>query len=98
PSHQLGWLLGRQQSAGFKVAEKSSNRQLMPGHDTHDVLVHGCRQLRFAKSGQGRVTLVAVTFDGRLHITDPDAFRVTLTRGLGRAKAYGCGLMTLAPA
>ena len=27
-----------------------------------------------------------------------DAFRRTLTHGLGKARAYGCGLMTLAPA
>ncbi|MEU9313452.1 type I-E CRISPR-associated protein Cas6/Cse3/CasE [Streptomyces sp. NPDC048256] len=48
--------------------------------------------------GKGRtVTLVAVTFDGRLEVTDPDALRRTLTQGIGRAKAYGCGLITLAP-
>ncbi|MEH0576837.1 type I-E CRISPR-associated protein Cas6/Cse3/CasE [Streptomyces sp. B21-108] len=43
------------------------------------------------------VTLVAVTFDGRLEVTDPEALRRTLTQGIGRAKAYGCGLITLAP-
>jgi CRISPR system Cascade subunit CasE len=43
------------------------------------------------------VTLVAVTFDGRLEVTDPAALRRTLTQGIGRAKAYGCGLITLAP-
>jgi len=42
------------------------------------------------------VTLVTVTYDGLLEVTDPDALRRTLTRGLGRAKAYGCGLLTLA--
>ncbi|MCK8679404.1 type I-E CRISPR-associated protein Cas6/Cse3/CasE [Streptomyces lichenis] len=50
---------------------------------------------------QGRtprpVTLVTATFDGRLEITDPEALRRTLTQGLGRARAYGCGLLTLAP-
>ncbi|MDB1087701.1 type I-E CRISPR-associated protein Cas6/Cse3/CasE [Streptomyces sp. ACA25] len=45
----------------------------------------------------GRVTLVTATFDGRLRVTDADKLRRTLTAGLGRAKAYGCGLMTLAP-
>jgi CRISPR system Cascade subunit CasE len=43
------------------------------------------------------VTLVTVTFDGRLEITDPEALRRTLTQGIGRARAYGCGLLTLAP-
>ncbi|MCE7081877.1 type I-E CRISPR-associated protein Cas6/Cse3/CasE [Streptomyces sp. ST2-7A] len=45
----------------------------------------------------GPVTMVTATFDGRLEVTDPDALRRTLTLGLGRGRAYGCGLMTLAP-
>ncbi len=45
-----------------------------------------------------KVPLVTVTFDGRLEVTDPVALRRTLTMGLGKAKAYGCGLMTLAQA
>ncbi|MGW2155023.1 type I-E CRISPR-associated protein Cas6/Cse3/CasE [Nonomuraea sp. NPDC001699] len=97
--HQLGWLLKRQDSAGFKVLEKPVERQLVPGQDQHEVIVHDRRQLTFKKSGQQKpVTLVTVTFDGRLEVTDPDALRRTLTMGLGRAKAYGCGLMTLAEA
>lgn len=40
-----------------------------------------------------RMTHLAVRFDGLLRITDPDAFRETLTRGIGPSKAFGCGLM-----
>ena len=40
-----------------------------------------------------RMTHLAVRFDGLLRITDADAFRETLTRGIGPAKAFGCGLM-----
>lgn len=40
---------------------------------------------------------MTVTFDGRLEVTDPAALRRTLTQGIGKAKAYGCGLITLAP-
>ncbi|MCW5250141.1 type I-E CRISPR-associated protein Cas6/Cse3/CasE [Streptomyces sp. SHP 1-2] len=43
------------------------------------------------------VRFTRATFDGRLRITDLTAFRRTLTQGVGKAKAYGCGLMTLAP-
>lgn len=59
-----------------------------------------------ARSGRGRngqawaapdVRLTRATFDGRLRITDLAAFRRTLTHGLGKGKAYGCGLMTLTP-
>ncbi|MBH5337622.1 type I-E CRISPR-associated protein Cas6/Cse3/CasE [Streptomyces pactum] len=57
-------------------------------------------------TGQGRgrrapdspdVRFTRATFDGRLRITDLTVFRRTLTHGLGKAKAYGCGLMTLTP-
>ncbi|SEN80539.1 type I-E CRISPR-associated protein Cas6/Cse3/CasE [Nonomuraea pusilla] len=95
--HQLEWLLQRQERCGFKVVERPAERQLVPGHDEHEVVVHDRRQLSFTKRGQKNpVTLLAVTFDGRLEVTDPDALRHTLTRGVGRAKSYGCGLMTLA--
>jgi len=39
------------------------------------------------------MTHFTVRFDGLLRITDPDAFRATLIRGIGPAKAFGCGLM-----
>jgi CRISPR system Cascade subunit CasE len=37
-------------------------------------------------------------FDGTAVITDPDRLRAALTGGIGRAKSYGCGLLTIAPA
>ncbi|MEV6400230.1 type I-E CRISPR-associated protein Cas6/Cse3/CasE [Streptomyces sp. NPDC051907] len=102
----------RQQRAGFRIAEKPDEKRLLPrgtthkGHDhhgdRHELTVRDQRSLDFAKSrdataGRGRVKVVTVTFDGRLEVTDPEAMRRTLTHGLGKAKAYGCGLMTLAP-
>lgn len=44
-----------------------------------------------------RVTLDKTTVDGVLTITDVETFKRSLTAGIGRGKAYGCGLMTLAP-
>ncbi len=38
----------------------------------------------------------AVLFDGLLQITDADAFRGTLLRGIGSAKAFGFGLLSIA--
>lgn len=37
-----------------------------------------------------------MTFEGVLTITEAELFRKALIDGIGRAKAYGCGLMTLA--
>ncbi|MFB8029464.1 MULTISPECIES: type I-E CRISPR-associated protein Cas6/Cse3/CasE [unclassified Streptomyces] len=49
------------------------------------------------KTRKAPVNLVTVTFDGRLEVTDPEKLRRTMRQGLGKAKAYGCGLLTLAP-
>ncbi|MBT2392365.1 type I-E CRISPR-associated protein Cas6/Cse3/CasE [Streptomyces sp. ISL-1] len=71
--------------------------------DRYELSVRDRRDLSFDKSrdqnasGRRPVSLVTVTFEGRLEVGDPGALRGTLTQGLGRAKAYGCGLMTLAP-
>lgn len=37
-------------------------------------------------------------FDGTAIITDADLLRERIISGIGRAKAYGCGLLTIAPA
>ncbi len=101
PRHQVRWLLDRQQRAGFEVTRKPADQRLTEHGDEHEVIAHTKSALRFGKRGDNTprhdVRFVSVTFDGRLRITDIDAFRHTLTRGLGKAKAYGCGLMTLAP-
>ncbi|OIV38222.1 type I-E CRISPR-associated protein Cas6/Cse3/CasE [Mangrovactinospora gilvigrisea] len=101
--HQLGWLLERQERSGFRIAAKREDRRTLDSGDEYEAVVSDRRNLVFAKGGsgaerKGQVSLVTVTFDGRLEVTDPDALRHVLTRGLGKAKAYGCGLMTLAPA
>jgi len=44
-----------------------------------------------------KMTHLAVRFDGHLRITNADAFRETLLRGVGSAKAYGFGLLSIAP-
>jgi CRISPR system Cascade subunit CasE len=97
--HQMGWLLKRQENAGFRVLEKAPEDQLIPEQDRHELIVHSRRDLSFHRAGQREpVTLAAATFDGRLEVTDAAALRHALTQGVGRAKAYGCGLMTLAQA
>jgi CRISPR system Cascade subunit CasE len=54
--------------------------------------------LHFKKSvdDSGRVTLGVATFEGQLLVEDAEVFRSTLCSGIGRARAYGCGLLTLA--
>lgn len=44
-----------------------------------------------------RMTFASVLFEGRLRITDAEAFRTSLIRGVGPAKAFGFGLLSIAP-
>ncbi|GAA2433316.1 type I-E CRISPR-associated protein Cas6/Cse3/CasE [Streptomyces macrosporus] len=103
PRHQMDWLLKRQKDSGFRILEKPLDQRRLPDGDQYQLIVRDRRDLSFGKTEhttgrKNRVTLTTATFDGRLQVTDPDALRRTLTSGLGKAKAYGCGLMTLAPA
>lgn len=101
PRHQVTWLAKQQMRSGFALLERPVERRVLAEGDEYEVMVHNRRGLSFVKnrqsSGETPVTLATATFDGRLRVTDADALRRTLTSGLGKAKAYGCGLMTLAP-
>ncbi len=79
---QKQWLLKRAEDCGFSLAP-----------DAFDV-VH-TQWLKFSKGAGQEVTLRTATFEGILTVTDPVRFREALLSGIGRAKAYGCGLMTL---
>ena len=50
----------------------------------------------FQKKGQQGLH-TAVEFRGILAVTDPTKFRETFTRGIGSAKAFGFGLLVIAP-
>ncbi|MFK0172604.1 type I-E CRISPR-associated protein Cas6/Cse3/CasE [Streptomyces sp. NPDC090306] len=39
-----------------------------------------------------------VRFDGTATVIDPDQLRAAIRQGIGRGKAYGCGLLSIAPA
>jgi CRISPR system Cascade subunit CasE len=53
---------------------------------------------RTAAKSTNRVHHHRVRFDGTATITDPDLLRTAIHNGIGRGKAYGCGLLSVAPA
>ena len=55
-------------------------------------------QFSHGRSGgsRSRVTLTRTSYEGVLEVVDSDKLRAALVAGMGHAKAYGCGLMTLA--
>jgi CRISPR system Cascade subunit CasE len=43
-----------------------------------------------------RVTVMRVGYEGLMEVADAEVLRTSLTAGVGHARAYGCGLLTLA--
>ena len=95
---QRQWLVERAPRHGF---------ELMPvdhvddeGNDGAVMIVHRERPVfnrrRSEGEGRDRVTINRTVYEGVLRITDPESLRRALIAGIGRSKAYGCGLMTLA--
>lgn len=108
-SHQVDWLTTRSETAGFRILPSTAR---LPGKEEQAMQVQikersttkfskecdknkDCKVCK--KNGKHPVTIVRATYVGALEVTDPDALRLSLCQGLGRARAYGCGLLTLAP-
>jgi CRISPR system Cascade subunit CasE len=95
-AHQQRWFLERAERWGFQVPPALLDDP--EADDVPDMRITQRQRLSFAKRKGGKpVILTTATFEGRLRITDSELFTRTLLRGLGPAKAYGCGLLTLAP-
>jgi CRISPR system Cascade subunit CasE len=84
PKYQKEWLREQGEKHGFRVSEESFE-------------VKGQQWFHFLKGTErGKaVSLLSVTFEGVMQVTDPERFCETLCHGLGRGKAYGMGLLTV---
>lgn len=86
-SQQTHWFEAQCEPHGFTLCGSAS--------DEPDVAVVGRRRATFWRDGQ-RVVIAVSDFMGTLEVLDPDRLRRALTAGIGHARAYGCGLLTLA--
>jgi CRISPR system Cascade subunit CasE len=87
---QERWLIDRSQRKGFRLVLPG------PGDSTEYDLAVIDRTVRRFRRKDATVTIAVATFEGQLEVTDATAFRRALTGGIGRAKSYGCGLLTVA--
>jgi CRISPR system Cascade subunit CasE len=98
---QLAWLVRKGNTGGFEIpAQHSTDTEentlpVICARAATERKVYG-RKRREGKAH--RITQAAVLFEGLLKITDAEAFLNTLTTGIGSAKAFGFGLLSLAPA
>ena len=85
---QLTWLMDRCEKHGFEIATDSDGNRII-------TVTH--RSIERYKHRDGKVTINTAVFDGVLIVRDSELFRKSLCCGIGRAKGFGCGLMTIAP-
>lgn len=85
-AQQTDWFLRQAARHGFVVPTT---------HEEPGVVVRARRTLRFDRKGR-TVTLSTAVFEGVLQVDDVEALRTALADGIGPAKGYGCGLITLA--
>lgn len=81
----VGWLERKAEDGGFTLLDVAVNGAGPDGR------VQGLHPV-------GKMIFRSVTFEGRLVVSDADRFQKTLAAGLGSAKAYGFGLLSVAPA
>ncbi|MFE6160021.1 type I-E CRISPR-associated protein Cas6/Cse3/CasE [Streptomyces sp. NPDC056486] len=58
--------------------------------------IRGHRGLN-GRAAKQRIQISRTQFDGTARVLDADLLREKIAAGIGRGKAYGCGLLTLAP-
>lgn len=82
-AEQEQWLLDRAEKHGFTLENDGFS-------------VTAIKRYSFTKRREGRkVSLLSVTYEGILRVSDAERFRQTLTEGMGRGKAYGMGMLTV---
>ena len=80
--HQRAWLIKQGEKHGFHVTEGSFD-------------VVESRWYYFKGNKPRQVSILSVTYEGVLKVTDENVFREALVSGIGRQKAYGLGLLTI---
>lgn len=82
---QKQWLMDRSQAHGFSLAE-----------DTFDIVNSEYKKFYKSQENNREVILRTADYEGTLTILNVESFTDALLSGIGRAKAYGCGLLTVA--
>ena len=83
---QIDWLRKKGLQSGFEVIDAT-------------VIKEGFAEDKMTDTNDRKhnLTILSVRFDGLLRVIDPDAFRQTIEQGIGSAKGFGFGLLSVAP-
>jgi CRISPR system Cascade subunit CasE len=87
---QIAWLRRRSEAAGFRLLAARVNRDVPNVRTAPMPKTSGRRE-------KSRLSFGSALFNGELEITDAERFRQALSGGVGSGKAYGFGLLSIAP-
>jgi CRISPR system Cascade subunit CasE len=89
---KIAWLKRKGEESGFRLTNVRLNV------DVENVASIEQEKISFGKRGNSSpLTFGSVLFEGILEVTDDDKFRESLICGIGTGKAYGFGLLSIAP-
>lgn len=91
----IEWLRRKGEAGGFQLVAVKAKAE---APDILDVVTRpdAVRRWIAGTNGAQRMTFSSIQFDGRLRVVDCEQFRQTLIQGVGSAKAYGFGLLSIA--
>lgn len=92
-AQQIQWVMDRCDRHGFKVAEQSTGEPNLVLNERTWLQL----DKENVKARDSKVKIRTATYEGVLVVEEPTALRSALVKGIGKAKAFGCGMMTLAP-
>jgi CRISPR system Cascade subunit CasE len=96
---RIAWLARQGEQHGFRVVAVRLERGQVPnvaivGQVRGEYWVGAKREDGGARH---RIVLDTVLYEGVLEVTGAEALRQAVARGIGPGKAFGCGLLSLAP-
>lgn len=94
-SKKLVPVKGREAIADWFMARAESSWGFVV--DPQALQVERVDVLRFKEKAQREVTLAQAHLTGVLRVTDTDTFHQSVARGIGRGRAFGCGLLQIVP-
>lgn len=91
-TERIEWLKRKGAGAGFRLAKVQIKT------DVENVAAVAQSKIKSRrKAGEEAMTFGSVVFEGVLEITDAEKFQAALVSGIGSGKAYGFGLLSVAP-
>jgi hypothetical protein len=91
----LAWLSQKGTDGGFEIVFEKGDDGCDPNWRIATAMLHAWKGTQDENAGK-KISLFYANIDGRLKITNPARFRETIVKGIGPAKAFGFGLLSLA--